>query len=217
MLLARFLAATTGGLWQAHASWRSIWDHREISALLRGLADDACEWESYARFAESGPAEWTLLQRAVHADTRTWLVDSILAKVDRATMLTGLEARSPLLDHELFEFAFATLLRDPRHAAKRPLRRLAGSLLGPELAAAAKQGFRTPFSAWFRGALRPYLRESLVGLRDRLPGCLDASLIERIEGEHASGRRDHGLRLWGLVALSEWSRLFPGLGVVEAA
>jgi asparagine synthase (glutamine-hydrolysing) len=216
-LLARFLAATTGGLAQAHASWRSIFTHREISALLGGLADAVREWEGYARHAEEGPADWTLLQRAVYADARTWLVDSILAKVDRATMMTGLEARSPLLDHELFEFAFATLLRDPPQAAKRPLRRLAAALLGPELAAAPKEGFQTPFGAWFRGPLRPYLRESLAGLRDRLAGLLDAQLLERIEAEHASGRRDHGLKLWGLLALSEWSRLFPGLRVAEAA
>ena len=67
--------------------------------------------------------DWSLLRTAVHADITTWLVDSILAKVDRATMGVGLEARSPLLDARLMEFAFSTLLADEkRNAGKRPLR-----------------------------------------------------------------------------------------------
>jgi asparagine synthase (glutamine-hydrolysing) len=158
---------------------------------------------------------WSLLQSAVHADIRTWLVDSILCKVDRATMLAGLEARSPLLDARLVEFAFATLLADPRNASKRPIRQLASSLLGPELAAAPKEGFQTPFAAWFARPLRGYVRDSLATLQQTLPGVFAAPVLERLESEHASGRRNHDLKLWSLVALAEWSRLFPGLALGE--
>jgi asparagine synthase (glutamine-hydrolysing) len=214
ILLSRFLQATTGHVAQAHASWRTIWSHAEIDLLMRARAHHTREWEPYAARMEAGEG-MGLLQSAIYADVRTWLVDSILSKVDRTTMLAGLEARSPLLDAGLVEFAFDTLLADPRNRSKRPLRQMASSFLGPELAAAPKEGFQTPFAAWFAGPLRAYLRDSVAALQQALPGVFDASVLERIESEHASGRRNHDLKLWSLVALAEWSRLFPGLTLGE--
>jgi asparagine synthase (glutamine-hydrolysing) len=213
-LLQRFLAATTGDLARAHASWRTIWTHPEIDALLGGRATEAQEWRTYADYLQRN-ASWSLLQSAVYADVKTWLVDSILAKVDRATMATGLEARSPLLDSRLMEFAFSTLLRDPRNASKAPLRHLASSLLGPDLAATPKEGFQTPFATWFAGPLRPYVQQSLAALREALPGVFDAKVMQRVEDDHASGRRNHDLKLWSLIALTEWAKLYPGICVAN--
>jgi asparagine synthase (glutamine-hydrolysing) len=159
---------------------------------------------------------WTLLQRALYADISTWLVDSILAKVDRATMAAGLEARSPLLDFRLMEFAFATLLADEkRNAAKVPLRRFADSLLGAEFASVKKEGFQTPFAGWFAGPLRAYIREHLATLQANLPGVFDEHMVWQIEAEHGSGRRNHELKLWSLVALAEWSTSFKDLRLPE--
>jgi asparagine synthase (glutamine-hydrolysing) len=210
-LLSRFLEATTGGIGQAHSSWRSIWSHDEIDALLTTQAGDLREWRSSAAYMDIA-MDRSLLQRAVFADVSTWLVDSILAKVDRATMATGLEARSPLLDSRLFEFAFGTMLAPgQRNAGKKPLRRLATSLLGAELAAAKKEGFQTPFAGWFAGPLRSYLKERIDFLGCQLPGAFRAEVLWKIEADHAACRRNHDFKLWNLVALSEWAALYPGL------
>ncbi len=214
MLLSRFLNATTDGLAQAHASWRSIWSHTEIDALFSGRHSQVVEWKAYAERMERRNG-WNLLQSAVYSDISTWLVDSILAKVDRSTMLTGLEARSPLLDSQLMEFSFATLLADERNASKLPLRRFAESLLGPVLATVKKEGFQAPFAAWFAGPLRPYARDSLATLRENLPGVFDERMIGRIETEHASRSKNHDLKLWSLVVLGEWSKLYPELRMAE--
>jgi asparagine synthase (glutamine-hydrolysing) len=215
MIAERFFKATTGDLAQAHASWRAIWAHDEIDALLGGRWPGGNEYADYAARVELRP-DWSLLRSAVHADITTWLVDSILAKVDRATMGAGLEARSPLLDSRLVEFAFATLLTDEkRNAGKRPLRRFATTLLGPEHAGEKKEGFQTPFASWFGGPLRGYVREQIVALGKRLPGVFDGDVMERVEAEHAAGTRNHGLKLWSLVALSEWAALFPELRLAE--
>jgi asparagine synthase (glutamine-hydrolysing) len=216
MLLGRFLQATTDGIEAAHARWRAIRRPDEIDALVGAVGCGAPEWQDYAAGLALG-GDWSLLQRAVHADVRTWLADSILAKVDRATMAVGLEARSPLLDVGLFELCFATLLADPANAGKRPLRRFAGTLLGPEFAATPKEGFQTPWSRWLAGPLRPWVRASLTDVAERLPGVLDAASLKRVEEEHASGARDHGLALYGLVALAEWSKLFSGLALADEA
>jgi asparagine synthase (glutamine-hydrolysing) len=215
-LLSRFLLATRGGVDRAHASWRAVWQHEELDRLLRGRGSGVMEWRSYG----SGrcPSEgWTLLQRALYADVSTWLVDSILAKVDRATMAIGLEARSPLLDSRLFAFTFHRLLPDRRYHGKAPLRRLAAGLLGPDVARRRKAGFQTPFAAWFAGPLRALVRENLDALCDLMPGLWDEALLRELEASHASRTRNHDLKLLGLLSLAEWVKLFPGVQVAPEA
>lgn len=218
-LLQRFLRATTGDIARAHACWRTIWTQDEISTIFRGSPHDTAQpepWETYARqLVPHG--DWNLVQRAVYADVRVWLVDSILAKVDRATMSHGLEARSPLLDSRLVEFSFATLLRDPRrHAGKHALRQMAAGLLGAEMSQAAKEPFQTPFADWFAGPLRGYVRDSLSVLRSTFGDAFDHERLVRVEREHAERRRNHDFKLWGLVTLAEWSRQYPGVRIAAS-
>jgi len=188
-LMARFLQATRGGLDQAHASWRTVWQHEQLDALLGGRGSRVEEWRGYvpARVAHEG---WTATQRAVYADVSSWLVDSILAKVDRATMATGLEARSPLLDSRLFAFTFHRLLTERRHRGKAPLRHLAAQLLGPDVARRRKAGFQTPFAQWFAGPLRARVQEGLDALQDLLPGVWNESYLRQLEAEHAARVRN---------------------------
>lgn len=216
MLLTRFLRATTDSLSQAHASWRVIWSHAEVDELLADRCRDFHEWEDYGCYLD-GHAEWPLIKTAIYADISTWLVDSILAKVDRATMASGLEARSPLLDSRCVEFAFATIMARPEaYPEKLLLRRMAVARLGPDLAAAKKEGFQTPLSAWFAGPLADYVHGQLEVLKQTLPGVFVESVLDRVEGEHRAGVRDHGLKLWSLVALAEWCRLYPQVRLAEA-
>jgi len=215
-LLSRFLLATRGGVDQAHASWRTVWRHEELDALLRGRGSGVVEWSSYG--SGRSPREgWTPLQRALYADVSSWLADSILAKVDRATMATGLEARSPLLDSRLFAFTFHRLLPHPRHHGKAPLRRLAAGLLGSDVARRRKAGFQTPFGGWFAGPLRPLVRENLDALCDLMPGLWDQALLRELEERHASRARNYDLKLLSLLSLAEWAKLFPGLRVAPGA
>jgi asparagine synthase (glutamine-hydrolysing) len=213
MVAGRFLEATVGNVAEAHASWRAIWLHDEIDSLMKHRTDSTSECVAYAARMQPRMG-WSRLQSAVSADVSTWLVDSILAKVDRATMSTGLEARSPLLDSRLMEFAFGTLLRDPkRNAGKQPLRRMAERMIGAELANTKKAGFQTPFAGWFAGPLRPYVRERLGRVAQLFPGVFDPDVVRRVESEHASGARNHDLKIWSLVVLAEWAALYPGVRV----
>jgi asparagine synthase (glutamine-hydrolysing) len=213
MLVRRFLAATPGDLARAHASWRAIWPETRIDRLLADRSDGHPPWDRYARRLVEHEG-WPLVKSAVHADINTWLVDSILAKLDRATMAVGLEARSPFLDTRVAEHCFDVFLAERHnHPYKAAVRRLAAKLLGPDLAGTHKEGFQSPLGAWFAGPLRDYVRDSIAMLERTLPDVFDPAELRQVHHEHDRGGQGRALELWSLVVLAEWSRLYPGLSL----
>jgi asparagine synthase (glutamine-hydrolysing) len=106
----------------------------------------------------------SVVRKATTADFRSYLVDDILVKVDRASMLTSLEVRAPLVDHRLIEFAFARVpdrLRATSTQRKVLLRSLAKKVLPPGFDLTRKQGFSLPLDAWLRGSWRDNVQEIL--------------------------------------------------------
>ena len=138
------------------------------------------------------------LDRAQYADLKIWLPGDILTKVDRTSMAVSLEAREPLLDHRLVEFA-ATLppaMRLRGGTGKWLMKRAMRGTLPDDILYRRKMGFVTPVSAWFRGPLSGEARR-LASLADT--GWFERATLERIADEHIDGRRDHGRLLWQLA------------------
>ena len=194
---------------QGYARLMSYFSPEEKRALytddMRQYVDaiDSYEW-LYAFMRESGePTGVRLLQ---YADAMTYLPGDILTKVDIATMANSLEGRSPLLDHELVEWA----LRIPENLSsnfsegKLVLKALARKLLPASVIDRPKMGFAIPIGAWFKGELLPMLRETLLSRRARERGLFDPVLVERMISEHVSGRESHEFRLWALLCLELW-------------
>jgi asparagine synthase (glutamine-hydrolysing) len=150
----------------------------------------------------------TALRRMRYVDIRTYLADCLLTKVDVATMAHGLEARAPLLDHEVITFALS--LRDEHlmdgWGGKRPLRALLARYVPRALFERRKQGFTLPLAPWFAGPLRSRLdaMASSPALRDS--GWLRPEGITRLIEQHARGERDNSQRLFSLLMLDEWLR-----------
>ncbi|MEI9852533.1 MAG: asparagine synthase-related protein [Sphingomonas sp.] len=151
------------------------------------------------------------LDRAQYADIRHWLPGDILTKVDRASMAVSLEAREPLLDYRLVEFA-ATLppgLRIRAGQGKWLMKKALEPYLPREILYRPKMGFVTPVSAWFRKALAD---EAAALARSRVlagTGWFDSATIERLAADHRSGRAEHGRTLWQLLMLERsLTRLF---------
>ena len=143
------------------------------------------------------------LDRAQYADLKHWLPGDILTKTDRTSMAVGLEAREPLLDHRLVEFA-ATLPASMRlHGGqgKWLMKRALRPYLPRDVLYRPKMGFVTPISAWFRGALA----DNAAGLaRSRTlaaTGWFDMAAIATIADDHRFARADHGRTLWQLTML----------------
>ncbi|MFO1322672.1 MAG: asparagine synthase (glutamine-hydrolyzing) [Burkholderiales bacterium] len=161
-----------------------------------------------AAFDEANSASY--LDRLLHVDTRLWLPDDLLTKVDRATMTHSLEARVPYLDHRFVEFC-ARLAPDQKirgDAHKHVLKRVAERYLPADIVHRGKQGFVMPLTEWLAGRLRSEIDEHLGegGLARR--GLFRDGAIARLVAEHRRGRRNHAGRLWALLILERWFRRY---------
>ena len=154
--------------------------------------------------------EWTTLpdylRRMMLWDATTYLPDDILVKVDRASMAVGLEARVPILDHRVAEFAWSlppALASDGR-TGKLPLRAVLARYVPPALFDRPKMGFTVPLGEWLRGPLREWAGDLLAPDRVRRAGLIEPAVAEQLLGAHLSRRAEHGWALWSLLVLQSW-------------
>ena len=166
--------------------------------------------DRYVRTMREAPAREPL-DRAQYADLQHWLPGDILTKGDRTSMAVSLEAREPLLDYRLVEFAarLPVSLRLRGGHGKWLMKKSLERYLPRDVLYRPKMGFVTPISAWFRGALADEAAKlarsrTLVG-----SGWFDPRVIERLAAEHRAGRGEHGRTLWQLLMLDRsLERLF---------
>jgi asparagine synthase (glutamine-hydrolysing) len=143
------------------------------------------------------------LDRAQYADLKFWLPGDILTKVDRTSMAVSLEAREPLLDHRLIEFA-ASLpegLRLRNGQGKWLLKKTMRRYLPDEILFRQKQGFVTPIAQWFRGPLAEAARGIGSSAALARTGWFDSKRLASLAEAHIAGRSDHSRLLWQLLML----------------
>lgn len=148
------------------------------------------------------------LDVALATDVSHYLPDDLLTKVDIATMACSLEARSPLLDYSLVEWA-ARLPVGLKHRGlrgKRMLRELLGRRLDTKLFDRPKMGFAAPTGSWIRGDLRELVTDTLLDDTTAQRGYLNRPAVEGIVSEHLSGAVDHGRAIWTMLMLELWHR-----------
>jgi asparagine synthase (glutamine-hydrolysing) len=150
------------------------------------------------------------LDRALYVDVKTYLVDDILTKVDRMSMAVSLEAREPLLDHKLVEFAAAvpTSLKLRNGRSKYLLRRLLERRMPRAIVDRPKHGFDAPTGEWLRGPLAGMVDSLLLDGRLRDRGIFNDHVVARLWHQQRDGTADHRHRLWSLVMLELWFRRF---------
>jgi len=142
-----------------------------------------------------------------YCDLNTYLPLDILTKVDRMAMAHSLEARPPLLDHKLVEFAARIPARFRIHngSTKYLFKQAMRGLLPDDIIDRPKHGFAVPLASWFRGELAGFARELLCSDRSRQRGLFKIDYIERLIQLHEGGR-NIDLQLWTLVSLELWCR-----------
>jgi asparagine synthase (glutamine-hydrolysing) len=138
-------------------------------------------------------------------DLETYLPGTILTKVDRASMAVSLEARVPLLDFDLVDFALQIpgRLRVTSGESKRLFRRAIKGIVPDSVLSRPKQGFAIPLGRWFRGPLRHHI-DALRSPSAALLEFVDIAAVRRLVFEHSVGRRDHSFMLWRLIVLECW-------------
>ena len=175
---------------------------------LRGDYRAEQPWEDLMR---SAPAR-SGLDRAQYADLKFWLPGDILTKVDRTSMAVSLEAREPLLDHRLIEFAAGLPegLRLKGGQGKWLLKKTMKRYLPDEILFRQKQGFVTPIAQWFRGPLAESARGIAASSALARTGWFEPRRLGSIAEDHIAGRADHGRLLWQLLMLD---RSLSGLSI----
>jgi len=143
------------------------------------------------------------LDQAQYADLKFWLPGDILTKVDRTSMATSLEAREPLLDHRLVEFAAGLPegLRVKGRQGKWLLKKAMERYLPEDILYRPKQGFVTPIAEWLRGPLAGKARGIAKSAMLARTGWFDNVRLAEIAEDHIAGRADHSRLLWQLVML----------------
>lgn len=173
------------------------------SEFRSNLAGHRAE-DRYVRTMEIAPAR-TALDRAQYADLKIWLPGDILTKVDRTSMAVSLEAREPLLDHRLIEFAarLPVSMRVRRGTGKWLMKRAMRRYLPDDILYRRKMGFVTPIGGWFRGELAAEARAIAQGSTLAETGWFDMDAIAKMVRAHQAGLADHGRTLWQLLILEK--------------
>lgn len=150
------------------------------------------------------------LNQLIYMDLKTWLVDTYLEKVDKATMASGLEARLPILDYRLVELAFQIpgRYKSNNFSTKDIFRRAVKNIIPKEVLHKPKHGFSVPVSIWLREGLKNFVSDVLLDERLKRRGFFDTAEIEKMLQEHIKGNQDLGEQLWVLLNFELWCRAY---------
>ena len=191
---------------------------RLLSAALRSQLRDTDPYRTIHGYvsAAAGPS---VLNQLLYVDTKTYLHE-LLMKQDQMSMAASIESRVPFLDHPLMEFAFRLPERMKLRGmtTKYVLRAAMKGFLPDEILSRKKMGFPVPIGPWFRGSYRRVLDEYVLGSRASARSLFDRDYVRELVTAHDHGEGNHWERLWSLVNLELWQRIFfDGEGPHEAS
>ncbi|HOJ39251.1 MAG TPA: asparagine synthase C-terminal domain-containing protein, partial [bacterium] len=197
----RLLAFSDGHKAPLYSEWMK---ERIAEGEVRRLARDI--WQRAGQI--------DLLEKMMFSDFNLYLPEVLTVKMDIATMANSLEARSPFLDHKLIETiaCFPPEVKMCRGISKYILKRKLKDFLPDEILTRKKMGFGLPVGYWFQNELKGYLRETLLSPEAEKRPYFNQAYLRQIIQEHTSGKVNHTTRLWCLLNLEVWHRLFIDSG-----
>lgn len=151
-----------------------------------------------------------ILDKMLYTDLMTRIPDHLMTLNDRMSMANSIETRSPLIDYKLVEFAASipANLKLKRNNLKYILKKIALRYLPKDLVYREKQGFGFPIAKWMRTDLRNFILNLFKNSRLVEIGLFRKNYIEILISEHLSGKRDHNYKLWILINLEIWYKIF---------
>lgn len=197
-----------------YAEMMALFSKHALEALVGGSLEQAAQRynhaEPYAALFEKYSGA-PVVSRLATTDAQTWLADTYLEKVDKMSMAVSLEVRVPMLDLEVVRFSARCpdALKVRGITTKYILRRLAEQVLPKGLASMPKRGLAVPTDPWFRGQLKGFVRDSLLGGRLVSEGLLRREAVSGILERHANGRENCQGQIWTLLVFEQWAQRLP--------
>src|SRR5438445_4555232 len=199
------------------ASWPSFYFDNFYSAFSSTEAAELLTASAHATAGDTyrgSMQHWEhsrgdLLHRLLYTDIKTYLVE-LLMKQDQMSMPASIESRVPFLDHVLVEFAatipaeFSVQVFSGKHILKAAVE----DLLPKSIVYRRKMGFPTPWAYWLSGPQLDELETTLLEPRTTARGLFRREVMQRLFAEHRARHRDHGNRIWRLLNLENWMRVF---------
>ena len=184
-----------GKIEQAQLLNKKVWNDLKS----QNLYDEIDRYSGEASAAEAGNI-------LLFTYLRTYLMDEVLVKADRASMFNSLEVRSPFLDYRLVDFVnglpYNFKLRG--FTSKYILKKLMKGKLPPAIINRPKKGFGVPLAAWLKNELRPFCEEVLSAENINKSGLFNADFVEQLKQEHFAGKHDNRKQLWTLMVFQMW-------------
>ncbi|HEV7858615.1 MAG TPA: asparagine synthase (glutamine-hydrolyzing) [Pyrinomonadaceae bacterium] len=211
----RFIAGASQDRVARHHIWFGSFTPAEQQALLSDEVRRASDGDIYRQarqlLQEDCDADNTV-ECMQSLDTRLYLAEDILTKVDRASMAVSLEVRAPFLDQRVAEYAASLPVSYKLRGSKSKyiLKRAVEPLLPPFVTRRGKKGFGVPVAEWLKGKLRPLARDLLSPERIRRNALFDAAYVMRLQDEHERGVANHRKLLWTLLMFELWHESFIG-------
>lgn len=194
-----------------HTRWMMFLNSAEKDALyasdLRATLSDDLTAEYFGGYFEKA-SRFDRLAQQQYVDVKTYLADDIMTKVDRMSMAVSLEAREPLLDYRIVEFALNLPPQMKLNGSRtKSILRNAVKRLVPDLVLEKpKQGFSIPMKHWLRTSLKPMMLDLLSKDSLNHHGYFDHQVVSKWIQEHLDGRVNHSHRLWSLMVFELWRR-----------
>ncbi|MDQ3003898.1 MAG: asparagine synthase (glutamine-hydrolyzing) [Chloroflexota bacterium] len=192
-----------------HTRWMMFLNSAEKDALyqsdLRATLNDRLTADYFGGYFEKANRFDSLAQQQ-YVDIKTYLADDILTKVDRMSMAVSIEARVPLLDYHIVEFA----LNLPAHMKLRKgrtksiLRQAVKNMVPQLVLEKPKEGFSIPMKHWLCTSLKPMMLDLLSKAALQKHGYFDHQVVAEWIQEHLAGRANHSHRLWALMVFEMW-------------
>ncbi|MFH1479377.1 MAG: asparagine synthase-related protein, partial [Candidatus Omnitrophota bacterium] len=211
--LKRFMLMSDKPYRERHYNWVSIFKDPEKDNLFREDFRDGLKNKQSFIFLDKVFNDYRskdVVDSVMSTDIKTYLLDDLLVKMDIATMANSLEGRSPFLDHRLMEFA-ATIpsnIKIKGVKLKYILKVALKDKLPKEILSRGKMGFGIPIDVWFRGELKDYSHDILTNEKCIERGYFKKESVERLLKDHYLGNANNGSRIWTLLNLELWHKMF---------
>jgi asparagine synthase (glutamine-hydrolysing) len=207
--IKRFVEAADQPALESHLGWKQVFNDDERRGLYRREYHETIPNGDVLRplrdvFESS--ADYEFLDRMLHLDINTYLVDDILTKVDRMSMAHSLEVRVPFLDHVFVEYAASIPPEQKLRGfnTKVVLKKTYADLLPSEVRGRRKEGFIFPASLWLQQGLHEFAGDLLSPDAVRRTGIFDPTWVQGLLREHREGTRDRARAIWNLLVFMAW-------------